>query len=148
MNRGYFAIGIEHTKTKENIGTLWRSAYLYGASFIFTIGKRYKYQASDTPKAHRHMPLFHFDSIDQIPIPKDCAVVGVEMTETSIELEKYKHAERCIYLLGAEDHGLSKEALDMCDYVIQIPCLRDQSMNVSVAGSIVLYDRFNKLNKK
>ena len=32
--RGYYAIGIEHTKTAENVGTLWRSADLLGAAFI------------------------------------------------------------------------------------------------------------------
>ncbi len=36
----YFEIGIFHPKTKENIGTLWRSAYQLGAAGIFTIGKR------------------------------------------------------------------------------------------------------------
>jgi hypothetical protein len=34
--RGYFGIGIYHGKTEENIGTLWRSAYAYGADFVFT----------------------------------------------------------------------------------------------------------------
>jgi tRNA (guanosine-2'-O-)-methyltransferase len=43
--RGYYGIGIENVKTAENVGTLWRSAYILGASFIFTIGKRYKKQA-------------------------------------------------------------------------------------------------------
>lgn len=34
----YFAIGIYHPKTEMNMGTLWRSAYQLGASYIFTIG--------------------------------------------------------------------------------------------------------------
>ena len=48
MKRGFFGVGIENTKTHQNIGTLWRSASIMGASFMFTIGKRYKKQASDT----------------------------------------------------------------------------------------------------
>lgn len=47
---GYFEIGIFHSKTEQNIGTLWRSAYQLGASGIFTIGKRYKEMSSDTYK--------------------------------------------------------------------------------------------------
>ena len=39
---GFFGIGIENAKNEYNIGTLWRSAYLMGASFIFTVNTRYK----------------------------------------------------------------------------------------------------------
>lgn len=42
MKRGYFGIGIYHTKNVLNVGTLWRSAHNFGASFIFTVGMRYR----------------------------------------------------------------------------------------------------------
>ena len=45
--RGYFGIGILNNKTKFNIGTLYRSAFIFGASFIYTIGRRYTGQHSD-----------------------------------------------------------------------------------------------------
>ena len=61
MKRGYFAIGIYESKTETNIGTLWRSAYNFGADFIFTIGKRYKKEPSDTTKSERHIPLYGYD---------------------------------------------------------------------------------------
>jgi len=48
--RGFFGIGIQNIKTESNIGTLWRSANILGADFIYTIGKRYKKQSSDTMK--------------------------------------------------------------------------------------------------
>jgi hypothetical protein len=48
MTRGFFAIGIVNGKTHQNIGTLLRSAYLYDAAFVFTIGKRYDRQASSS----------------------------------------------------------------------------------------------------
>lgn len=40
--RGFFGIGIERSKTEHNVGTLWRTADLLGAAFIFTVGRRYK----------------------------------------------------------------------------------------------------------
>lgn len=40
----YFGIGIYHVKNEENIGTLWRSANISGADFIFTIDRRYNGQ--------------------------------------------------------------------------------------------------------
>lgn len=144
MRRGFFGIGIFHAKTEENIGTLWRSAAILGASFIFTIGKRYRSQASDTMKAPRHIPLFHYHDWDDFfrHVPNDCPVVAVELAKNSIPLESYYHRERCIYLLGAEDHGLPQNILDRCTETVQL--LGDYCMNVATAGSIVMYDRATK----
>lgn len=37
---GYFGIGILQGKTEGNQGTIWRSAFQFGAAFVFTIGAR------------------------------------------------------------------------------------------------------------
>ena len=140
-NRGYFGIGIYHCKTKENVGTLWRSATILGADFIFTIGKRYEKQASDTVKTPRHIPLFHYEDFDDFfrHVPYDCPVVAIELDENSVPLESYHHRQRCIYLLGAEDHGLPKDILGRCKETVQL--IGKFCYNVSTAGSIVMYDR-------
>ena len=142
--RGYFGIGIENTKTSMNIGTLWRSAYSFGAAFIFVIGNRYKKQASDTVKAMRHIPLYHYADFDEFynNIPKDCQLVGIEIDESAVSLREFKHPERAIYVLGAEDHGLTTKAMQRCHHIIQFES--DYCLNVSVAGSIVIYDRQSK----
>ena len=139
--RGYFGIGIFHGKTKSNIGTLWRSAAILGADFIFTIGKRYKAQSSDTMKAPRHIPLYHYTDYDDFfrHLPYGCPVIGVELTDRSIPLQQFIHPERCVYLLGAEDHGLPESILIRCQNIVQL--LGDYCMNVATAGSIVMYDR-------
>ena len=145
-HRGYFGIGIENAKTKVNIGTLWRSAYNFGAAFIFTVGRRYEKQASDTVKAWRHIPLHDYNTINDLIIPYSCMLIGVELTETAIPLPRFVHPERAIYLLGAEDHGLSRQVIDKCNVIIQIPS--HQCLNVSVAGAIVMYDRLTKYKEK
>lgn len=139
--RGYFGIGIENTKTGMNVGTLWRSAHLLGASFIFTIGKRYKMQASDTTKAWKSVPLFSYESFEDFyaSLPHDCQVIGVELDPKAIPLSDFSHPERCVYLLGAEDHGLSRKALEKCHKLVVLP--GKYSMNVATAGSIVMYSR-------
>lgn len=145
--RGYFGIGIENGKTKSNIGTLWRSAYSLGASFIFVIGNRYKAQASDTVKAIRHIPMYHYDTFDEFynTMPKGCKLIGVDNLDGARLLKDYGHPERAIYLLGAEDSGLSKKALEKCHSLVQFES--KYCLNVSVAGSIVMYDRQIKSNK-
>jgi tRNA G18 (ribose-2'-O)-methylase SpoU len=142
--RGFFGIGIENTKTEMNIGTLWRTAHIMGASFIFTIGKRYKKQATDTMKSWRTIPLYNYPDFESFyqTLPYDCQLVGVELDEKSIPVASFEHPQRCVYLLGAEDHGLTNTALNKCHKLVQLP--GDYCMNVAVAGSIILFDRIQK----
>lgn len=142
MSRGYFGIGIERARSEENLGVLWRTAHCMGASFIFTIGARYEYDCSDTSKAWRSVPLFQYASFAEFhdALPKECSLIGVEYPhEGATILQGFRHPDRAAYLLGGERLGMSPEALAACSDVVYIPsaiCL-----NVSVAGSIVLYDR-------
>jgi tRNA G18 (ribose-2'-O)-methylase SpoU len=142
--RGFYGIGIVGSKTPLNVGTLWRSAGILGAAFVFTAGRRYPHQASDTIKAWKHTPFFEFDGSDALfaAIPKGCMPIAVEMGDRAKPLSRFVHPERACYILGAEDTGVPKRVLDRCPYVVSIP--GDHSLNVAVAGSIVLYDRVAK----
>lgn len=144
MTRGFFAIGIENGKTAQNIGSLLRAANLYDAAFVFTIGKRYERQCSDTMSTPLHLPLFSFASIDDLHahLPYSTPLVGIELTPQASPLSSFVHPERACYLLGAEDHGLSKAAMDACHQFVQIETPKPYSMNVACAGSIVLHDRY------
>lgn len=139
--RGFFGIGVYHPKREVNIGTLWRTANLMGASFLFTIKKRYKKQASDTMKSHRHIPLHHFDDFDDCKkhLPYRCRIVGVELTQEAENLKEFCHPEQACYLLGAEDYGLPEDILEQCHLIVKLNGF--YSMNVAVAGSIVIYHR-------
>ena len=141
LEQGYFGIGIQNGKTPENLGVLWRSAQNMGASFIFTIGNRYAKQACDTHKAVGAMPYFHYNSFEDFyeMLPKGAMLVGVEMNSRSVPLETFEHPRRCVYLLGAEDHGLPKAAMEKAHHLVKFET--PKSINVAVAGSIVMYDR-------
>ena len=137
----YFGIGIHNGKTPENLGVLWRSAQNLGATFIFTIGNRYAKQASDTHDAVKAIPYFHYDTFEAFfdNLPKGARLVGVELDETASDLETFEHPRRCVYLLGAEDHGLSKKSMEKCHHLVKFKSVK--SLNVAVAGSIIMYDR-------
>ena len=137
----FFGIGIQNGKTPGNLGVLWRSAQNLGASFIFTIGNRYAKQSSDTHNAVKAMPYYHYETFDDFfkHLPKGVRIVGVELDNRAETLETFHHPRRCVYLLGAEDHGLTNEAIEKSHFLIKFSSTL--SLNVSVAGSIVLYDR-------
>ena len=142
---GFFGIGIMNNVDELNIGTLWRSAYILGASFIFTVDKKYKKQTTDVVNAWQKIPLYHYDGIDDLiaNLPYDTPLIGIELDEDAVAITDFSHPHRCAYLLGNEQSGLPQHVLDKCHRLIQLP--GDYSLNVSVAGSIVMYDRLAKL---
>lgn len=144
MTIGYFEIGIYHPKTEVNIGTLWRSAFQLGAQGIFTIGHRYKRQASDTVNAMLQIPLRHYEDFESFRenLPMQASLIAVEMGGRP--LENFVHPKQAVYLLGAEDYGLPQEILAKCRHVVSIGSMRAFSYNVAVAGSIVMYSRFRQ----
>lgn len=146
MSRGYFGVAVYHPKTAANVGTLWRSANAYGAAFLATVGHRYYPQASDTCRSPNHVPLHHYADLDDLlaHLPHSCPLIGVELTETAVRLDEFEHPLRALYLLGAEDHGLPAAVLERCHRVVRVPAGVTWSLNVAIAGSLVVYDRWLK----
>jgi tRNA G18 (ribose-2'-O)-methylase SpoU len=141
---GYFGIGIYQAKRFENVGVLRRWAYQLGASYIFTIGKRYRRQSSDTHATWKHIPLHSYSAFDDFfdSIPFGCRLIGIESGGT--DLPDFQHPERAVYLLGAEDGGLPRRVLERCHQSVTIPAIGLDSYNVAQAGTLVMYDRFMK----
>ena len=145
--RGFFAVGVYHPKTESNVGSLWRTAHLYGAAFLFTIGRRYEHQASDTTKARFTVPLLHFADIDDAiaHLPHSTPLIGVELDPRAHLLGSFQHPQRGAYLLGAEDHGLPVSVMDRCHSLVEIESVEPWSNNVATAGGILLWHRHNQL---
>lgn len=142
--RGYFGIAVSRPKTETNVGTLWRSANIFGAAFLAVVGGRYRKQSSDTMQSHRHVPLYEYDSFEAFyaHLPHGCQLVGVELVDGARSLPGFGHPERAVYLLGPEDGSLTAAELLRCHSRIIIP--GTHCLNLAVAGSIVLYDRVAK----
>jgi tRNA (guanosine-2'-O-)-methyltransferase len=68
-------------------------------------------------------------------------ILGVELAEDAIRLADLPAARRrTVAVLGHEQTGLPPEALDLLDDVVEIPMIgTGLSLNVAVAGSLVLY---------
>lgn len=141
----FFGIGIEHGKNIDNVGTLWRTAENFGADFIFTVGPRYRKQLTDIYSSFKRVPLYNYRDMDDLysHLPYSCRLVGVENSGGAYDLRGYAHPDRAVYLLGAEDHGLTRKAAALCHHVVKIPC-EAGCFNVAVAASIVMYDRLFK----
>ncbi|TQS43999.1 TrmH family RNA methyltransferase [Cryptosporangium phraense] len=69
------------------------------------------------------------------------AIVGVELADEAIRLGDLTAARRrTVAVLGHEQTGIPPEALDLLDLAVEIPMTgTGASLNVAVAGSLVLY---------
>lgn len=146
--RGYFAVGVERISKPMNLGSLLRSAHAFGASFFFTIRPTFEakeVRLSDTSDAEQHLPLYHHQSIDELQLPRNCALVGVELTDDAEDLPSFRHPLATAYILGPERGSLSPEVLERCDFTVKIPT--KFCVNVGTAGAIVMYDRMLSLGR-
>ncbi|TDE24079.1 TrmH family RNA methyltransferase [Actinomadura sp. 6K520] len=68
-------------------------------------------------------------------------VVGVELADEAVRLADLPAARtRTVAVLGHERSGIPGEALDLLDLAVEIPMVGGgASLNVAVAGSLVLY---------
>lgn len=144
--RGYFAVGMDGVSKAMNLGNLMRIAHAFDASFFFTINAQVKtkdVQNADTSHAAGQMPVYRYAGAGDFRLPIGCRLVGVEITEDAVELPRFRHPLRAAYVFGAERLSLSKPILAACEFVVKIPA--KFSINVGMAGAIVMYDRLISL---
>ena len=144
--RGYFAIGVEGISKAMNVGSLFRTAHAFGAGFVFTVAATYERGEggkSDTSDAPGHIPFYSFPDIGSLVLPKDCSLVGVELTDDAIELPSFRHPTQAAYVMGPERGELSPAMAEQCVFVVKIPTRF--CVNVGIAGAIVMYDRITSL---
>ncbi|NWG52812.1 MAG: RNA methyltransferase [Hydrogenophilaceae bacterium] len=140
--RGYFGVGVEEISKPMNLGALMRTAHAFGASFFFTINAAPKVREAyhaDTSRSFDSVPYYAWPTLDELRLPKGCALVGVELTDEAIDLPRFKHPAAAAYVLGRERGSLSEPLQARCAHIVRIPM--KFCVNVAVAGAILMYDR-------
>lgn len=144
--KGYFAIGAEGISKPMNLGALMRTANAFGASFVFSVNAEDRTKVaykSDTSRTFKTVPYYQWESIDEIVLPRECQMVGVELTDEAVDLPEFKHPRMAAYVLGPERGSLSPEMQAKCKHIIKIPT--NFCINVSLAGALVMYDRVRSM---
>ena len=143
--RGYFAMGVDRISKPMNLGNLLRIAHAFDASFFFTVAAQVKLSdaQSDTSRADGTLPVYAFHTAEEFRLPIGCRLVGVEITDDATELPRFRHPSRAAYVFGGERTSLSPAMLKRCEFVVKIPTRF--SINVGMAGAIVLYDQLISL---
>ncbi len=138
---------LDHLQDPQNIGTLLRTAEVVGVHGVIIPGRR---AAEITPAvvnassgAVEHLRVAVITNlaaaIEQVQ-HTGVWVVGVEDDPRAQEYDRVDLDMPLALVLGAEGPGLARLTRERCDFLVRLP-MRGQiaSLNVAVAGSIVLY---------
>jgi tRNA G18 (ribose-2'-O)-methylase SpoU len=128
-----------------NLGTLLRTCDAAGACLAVPRWDWVR-TAVDRGNTLRHRSCVHW--IDGSPCrwlaeqrSRGSQIVGVELTDESIRLAQLPVARgRTVVVLGHEQTGIPADALSLLAVAVEIPMIgHGASLNVAVAGSLVLY---------
>jgi tRNA G18 (ribose-2'-O)-methylase SpoU len=73
-------------------------------------------------------------------------IIALEKNEKSVTIETLSVSSSVALIVGNEVDGISSDILDFCDVVAHIPMRgRKESLNVSIAGGIGMYEIGNRL---
>ncbi len=146
------AVVIDEPANPGNLGTLVRSCDALGVHGVILTGHAADLYDPATITASRGslfaLPVVRLDSPTAVEqwvagvrrITGRCMIVGADEQGHS-ELSAHDFTLPTVVLLGNEARGLGRAYLAMCDALVRIPMTGSaSSLNVSVAGSIVLYE--------
>lgn len=154
MRKSPITVVLDNVRSRHNIGSAFRTCDAFRASGIILCG------ISSTPPApeiHKSALGAEFSVDWQYSQSTEEAlrrlkadgytIIGVEQTENSISTDRFLNGEMTLspdrkyaVVFGNEVHGISQEAVDLCDCTLEIPQYGTKhSLNVSVAIGIVLY---------
>ena len=122
----YFGVGIVGETKDAHHGTLLRSSYQYGASFICTIGgkhSKHTMRDTDTSKAWCYIPIFSYPTVEKLTncAPYNCPWVACIDGPGGIPLNEFKHPQRALYLFPGDDDTLLQTILPKCKFHISPP---------------------------
>lgn len=134
---------IHNVAKTNNVGTLIRSAAAFAVAELWVVGRR-ELQTFGNQGTAKKMPTRHFGSLLEMKshaCERQVQVCGVEILPQAHNVWEAPFNGSCAFLLGNEGSGLSGPEREVCDWFLYIPQYESntESLNVSVAGSIILH---------
>lgn len=152
VHPGLLAVVMDRPGNPGNLGTLIRSGDALGATGLVITGHAVDLYDPATITASRGslfaLPVVqaasHADVLQWVATVRQqlgtCHLVGTD-ERADVDLAAHDFTLPTVLVLGNETHGLSHAYRDACDAVVRIPMSGSaSSLNVSVAGSIAIYE--------
>ncbi|MFV8371068.1 RNA methyltransferase [Flavobacterium sp. LB2P6] len=147
---------LDDIRSLHNIGSVFRTADAFLLEKIYLCGITATPPNKEIHKtalgATETVTWEHLENVLEV-IEKlkveNVITLAIEQVESAVFLQNFevKKGEKYALVFGNEVHGVSQEAVALCDGCIEIPQLGTKhSLNISVSAGIVVWDLFQKMN--
>lgn len=149
VGQGETWLAVEEVRSPGNLGTLLRTCLAVGARGVFVLGDVDPFDPAcvrATMGALLGLALVKVTptELETIAIESGASLVGASPTGTR-DFRRHRYRGPTILLLGCERTGIRAELAGICDTLVRIPMMRGiDSLNLAVAGSLVLYEIFTQ----
>lgn len=135
---------LDNLQDPGNVGTLIRTALAFGIKQIILSPECVDIYNDKVLRsmqgANFHISCIYQDLEEVIPQLQQLGVYVLGSTlENGVSIERILPSSKMAYIVGNEGKGMRKEILDLCDNRVYIPITTMESLNVAVAGSIMMY---------
>ncbi|MGE5138874.1 MAG: 23S rRNA (guanosine(2251)-2'-O)-methyltransferase RlmB, partial [Rudaea sp.] len=150
-----FLLLLDNVQYVKNFGALLRTAEAVGIHGVIIPEHRQAGVTAEVRKASA-------GAVDFLPVARvtnlastieklkrdNIWIVGVEETPDALLYTQVDYRGPVAFIVGSELEGLRRLTRDKCDYIVKIPMWgRTPSLNVSVAGSVLLYEAVRQRKK-
>lgn len=145
-----FVIVLDNLKPSFNIGKIFRSGDAFGANSIHLVGTEY-FEVKPAKGSFKWLPaIFHhtFAECHQLLLSNGYTMYVLE-PEAEQSLSTTALPVKSAFIFGHEEHGISFDKADYQEILpLKVPQVGHvQSLNVSVAASIVMYEYLRQHEK-
>jgi 23S rRNA (guanosine2251-2'-O)-methyltransferase len=143
----HFLIVLDGVEDPHNLGALIRTADAAGADGVVIPERRAAHVTGAVAKASagasEYLPIARVTNINRtLEDLKERNIWTIGLDERGKKsYEEIDYNMDCAIILGAEGAGLHEHVAKKCDFLVSIPMVgRVPSLNVSVAGAVVMYE--------
>lgn len=145
---GRLALVLDGLGTPTNVGSIARTAASYRVDKVWLAGPTPPFESAGAQRTalgtDRYLDTETVETTAAAIAAARAAgyrIVGVELAEGAVPLHELGLPADVCLVIGHEDHGIGKAALEACDDVAFLPQLgKVGSLNVAVAASIAMYE--------
>ena len=135
---------LDYLQDPGNIGTLIRTALAFSIDQVILSNNCVDLYNDKLLRsmqgANFHISCIYDDLKTVISTLKknNVKIIGSAL-ENGQDIKQIKISEKMAFIVGNEGNGMNKDILQECDYVGYIPINTIESLNVAIAGSIMMY---------
>jgi tRNA G18 (ribose-2'-O)-methylase SpoU len=141
-HRHPFHVAIENWQHDMNIGSIVRSANAFAADTVHIIGRR-RWNKRGAMVTDRYQHVVHHDTVESFvewAHGANLPIIAIDNVPGSVIIETFEFPAACVLLFGQEGPGLSPEAIEAADAVVEISQFGStRSINASAAAAVAMH---------